>query len=366
MAAQFPKVQIATNNRIANFMAQTAEETGGYRWMVELGDAAYFAKYDGRTDLGNSQVGDGYRFRGRGLAMLTGRYNYGRYGPKVGLDLINNPDLAADPTNAVAIACAYWADHMLNPLADANDVTEITRRWNGGLNGLSQRESYLAAAAAYLTAHPVDSPAPQSGVTAAPMQTIPSPSAPATSGDVSATFPGSKEQPPSLDIPPAPPLPTMPITPPAPISKPSTIVQNAPPLLAGGTGAAILGTALTNGVSTTVNFSGLIDKEWPLIVAGIIVPAVIWLTGRALAYFKVQSQSVLAGDITNAVVNGVNLAATQAESYALAHPNVDVRSAQVAAAMNYVTAQVPQKLAAAGVTQTQLSNLVTAKLATIS
>ena len=102
-----------------------------------------------------------------------------------------------------------------------------------------------------------------------------------------------------------------------------------------------------------------------MIVAGIIVPAAIWLTGRGLDYLKVQRQSVLAGDITNAVLNGVALAASDVQGYADAHPNVDVRSAQVAAAINYVNAQVPTKLAAAGVSPTQLSNLVSAKLAQI-
>src|ERR1035438_8423484 len=81
MARFFPNAGITTPLRIAHFMAQTAEETGGYRWMVELGGPAYFTRYDNRPDLGNNQPGDGYKFRGRGVAMLTGRANYKRFGP---------------------------------------------------------------------------------------------------------------------------------------------------------------------------------------------------------------------------------------------------------------------------------------------
>lgn len=136
--------------RLAHFVAQIAEETGGFQWMHELGNEAYFARYDGRADLGNGAPGDGYRFRGRGLIMLTGRANYEAYGAQLNLNLWGDPDLAMEPDAATQIAVAYWTNHGLNALADADDIEGITRKVNGGLTGLAMREAYLARARAYI------------------------------------------------------------------------------------------------------------------------------------------------------------------------------------------------------------------------
>ncbi len=148
--AHLHAAQIKPPLRLAHFVAQTAEETGGFQWMHELGGPDYFAKYDGRADLGNSAPGDGYRFRGRGLIMLTGRANYETYGAKLSLNLWGDPDLAMEPDAATQIAVAFWTDHGLNALADADDIEAITRRVNGGLTGLAMREAYYARAAAYI------------------------------------------------------------------------------------------------------------------------------------------------------------------------------------------------------------------------
>jgi len=132
--------------RLAHWLAQAAHETGGFVYMQELGGPSYFAKYDGRADLGNIKPGDGALYHGRGLFQLTGRANYADYGKAMGLDLINEPDLAAQPDVGLWIACEYWKRKGLNALADADDVLGITRKINGGLNGLADRKSRLAVA----------------------------------------------------------------------------------------------------------------------------------------------------------------------------------------------------------------------------
>jgi putative chitinase len=104
--------------------------------------------YAGR--LGNTHADDGWRFRGRGLIMLTGRANYAHYGPLVGLDLIADPDRAGEPIIAPKLAGAFWAEHHLNPLADADDIHAITRAINGGETGIEDRIAAVAKAKSIL------------------------------------------------------------------------------------------------------------------------------------------------------------------------------------------------------------------------
>ena len=134
---------VDTELRIAHFLAQTCEESDGYCTTEEYASGL---AYEWRADLGNNQPGDGVKFKGRGLIMITGRYNYTSYGKLLGLDLINKPTLAAEPVNAVSIAVAYWSEHGLNAFADKDDIETITRRINGGLNGLATRQTYLIRA----------------------------------------------------------------------------------------------------------------------------------------------------------------------------------------------------------------------------
>ena len=132
-----------TGKRVAYFIGQAAQETDGFHTLVEYasGDA-----YEGRKDLGNSQPGDGPRFKGRGIFQLTGRANYQRYGKLLGVDLENHPDFAALPQYAVLTACQYWSDHDLNALADKDDIKGITKAINGGYNGLADRMAYTERA----------------------------------------------------------------------------------------------------------------------------------------------------------------------------------------------------------------------------
>jgi predicted chitinase len=132
--------------RICHFLAQAAHETDGLRTLEEYGGAAYFRRYDGRRDLGNTQAGDGARYRGRGIFQLTGRANYRRFGGLTGIDLEARPELAAEPDIALAVAFAYWRDRGIDAAADADDIVAVTRAINGGRNGLAQRRACLARA----------------------------------------------------------------------------------------------------------------------------------------------------------------------------------------------------------------------------
>jgi putative chitinase len=143
--------EINTPRRAAAFLAQIAHESAELRFMQELwGPTAQQKKYeppsDLAKDLGNTQPGDGFRYRGRGPIQITGRANYKKYGELLGVDLVDNPDLAARPEYAFQIAGLFWSLRGLNQLADAEDFSTITRRINGGLTGLAERERYYEVA----------------------------------------------------------------------------------------------------------------------------------------------------------------------------------------------------------------------------
>ena len=144
---------IDTTLRQAYFIAQCAHESAGFTAVVERGNDAYFARYDGRKTLGNTKAGDGARFRGRGLIQLTGRRNYTHYGGLLGVDLAGHPESAADFPLAAELAACFWRENGLNALADRDDLSAVTRRINGGLNGFPSRARYLAKAKAALAAH---------------------------------------------------------------------------------------------------------------------------------------------------------------------------------------------------------------------
>jgi predicted chitinase len=156
---------IDTPLRAAHFLAQACHESAHFRVLHEYASGS---AYEGRKDLGNVYAGDGKRYKGRGIFQLTGRANYRAYGKLLSLDLENNPELAANPENSVRIACEYWKQKGLNGWADRDDVNEITRRINGGYNGLQDRKNCLAKAKANLSGTMTPPKAPP-----APVETIP-------------------------------------------------------------------------------------------------------------------------------------------------------------------------------------------------
>lgn len=131
---------IDTPWRQAAFLAQIGHESGGLQWARELwGPTPAQAKYEGRADLGNTQLGDGFRFRGRGLIQITGRAGYTEASGALGYDFLTDPDALAEPDMAAESAAWWWESHGLNELADAGNFVGITRRINGGLNGEQDR-----------------------------------------------------------------------------------------------------------------------------------------------------------------------------------------------------------------------------------
>jgi putative chitinase len=105
--------------------------------------------YAQRMGNGDEASGDGWAYRGRGLIQLTGRDNYAHFSAAMGCDALTHPDLLQEPMGAALSAAWFWRTHGLNELADGTvqaggdaHFSEITRRINGGLNGLAQRRLY--------------------------------------------------------------------------------------------------------------------------------------------------------------------------------------------------------------------------------
>jgi len=140
--------------REAAFIAQLAHESGELRFMEEIwGPTAAQRRYEPPStlaaNLGNTETGDGKRFKGRGPIQITGRANYKRFGDLLGLDLVADPPRAAVPDVAFRIAALFWSKKGLNELADlatAESFREITRRINGGFNGLADRQRFYEVA----------------------------------------------------------------------------------------------------------------------------------------------------------------------------------------------------------------------------
>ncbi len=138
---------IDTRLRIAHFLAQTCHESAGFRTTEEFADGS---AYEGRLNLGNTQPGDGPRFKGRGLIQLTGRANYHAMGQTLDLPLESEPERAAEPELSLLIACEYWKGRKINDAADQDDIVRVTKLINGGLNGLPERRNLTTAAKAAL------------------------------------------------------------------------------------------------------------------------------------------------------------------------------------------------------------------------
>lgn len=138
----FPEYGVMDSSlRLAHFLAQLIHESGSFRYMEEIASGQ---AYEGRSDLGNTQPGDGKRYKGRGPTQITGRANYRRYGAKIGIDIERHPEIAAFPSIGLHLALEYWKANGLNTLADADNVLGITKLINGGTNGLADRKAHLA------------------------------------------------------------------------------------------------------------------------------------------------------------------------------------------------------------------------------
>lgn len=140
---------IDTPLRLCHFMAQLAHESAHFSVTREFASGA---AYEGRKDLGNTQPGDGKRYRGRGLIQTTGRKNYRDTTDEIRKMMPNVPDFEQDPAAleefpwALLSAISYWRRKNINPVADRDDIEAVTRKVNGGTNGLPERKKYLAKA----------------------------------------------------------------------------------------------------------------------------------------------------------------------------------------------------------------------------
>jgi putative chitinase len=170
------RYEINTPKRLAHFISQCGHESGGFKVFTENLNysaegllktfpkyfnaetaAAYARKperiankvYANRMSNGNEESGDGWKFRGRGCIQLTGRANYTAYDQAVPENVLENPDLVA---GALALDSAgwFWKTNGLNKIADAGDVTAVTKRVNGGTHGLADRQSRYSALIALL------------------------------------------------------------------------------------------------------------------------------------------------------------------------------------------------------------------------
>lgn len=203
--ALFAEHGITTPLRLAHFCAQAFHETGGLTIEWESGnysaerlveifgighhsaavkvDEARRLAHDGPAifervyglgnphkahELGNMQPGDGWKYRGGGIMQTTGRSNYRRMGEKCGVDFEGHPELVLSAEHALKPALTEWTEGNLNAAADRNDITTITKRINGGLNGLDDRRVWLAKIRPLidrvsLTAGPLPSPTVRRG-----------------------------------------------------------------------------------------------------------------------------------------------------------------------------------------------------------
>ena len=139
---------ITTPARWAHYLAQIAHESAEMRYTKELASGAAYDTGKLAAKLGNTPAkdGDGQKYKGRGLIQLTGRSNYEAYKKYCGYDVVKQPELLAKPIGAIRSSMWFWKTHGLNQLADNNFFMEITKRINGGTNGLEARRAYLIRA----------------------------------------------------------------------------------------------------------------------------------------------------------------------------------------------------------------------------
>lgn len=145
------KYGINTPLRLAHFFAQIDHESEGLKRLREIGNDAYFAKYEFRKNLGNTQKGDGLKYKGRGFIQITGRYNYTELSKSTGIDYLKNPELLEKEPDAIISALWFWNRNNLNKYADLDKIDSISDLINkgkltadyGDANGFQDRANKL-------------------------------------------------------------------------------------------------------------------------------------------------------------------------------------------------------------------------------
>lgn len=149
LTAAMAEFEIDNGAREAAFLAQVMHESGQLFYTAEIASGR---AYEGRVDLGNTQPGDGTRFKGRGLIQITGRANYAACGAALSLALLDTPEILEQPEPATRSAGWFWKTHGCNEIADTGNFVRLTKRINGGTTGLQDRQAYWARAQAVLGA----------------------------------------------------------------------------------------------------------------------------------------------------------------------------------------------------------------------
>ena len=140
--------KIDTTIRQCHFLAQIAQESGSLNYVEEIASGE---QYEFRKDLGNTEKGDGIKYKGRGLIQLTGRANYQRFQDWLTLnghdvDIMNHPEVLEQKEYAALVAGWFWDVRNINVFADRDNVVSVTKKVNGGRNGLDERTNYLNSA----------------------------------------------------------------------------------------------------------------------------------------------------------------------------------------------------------------------------
>lgn len=139
---------INTPLRWCHYLAQIAHESGELRYSEEIASGKAYDTGKLAIKLGNTPEadGDGQKYKGRGLIQVTGRNNYEMYKQYCGYDVVKQPELLAKPVGAIRSSMWFWKSKGLNELADRDEFVAITKRINGGTNGIEDRRKYLARA----------------------------------------------------------------------------------------------------------------------------------------------------------------------------------------------------------------------------
>ena len=140
MNAGLALFQINTTARIRHFLAQISHESGGGRYKEELASGT---AYEGRKDLGNTQPGDGPKFKGAGYIQMTGRSNYQAFANYIKDPKVMDGVKYVGEKYPMTSAGFWWHNNAMNALCDKNPTVEqVTLRVNGGYNGLDERKRY--------------------------------------------------------------------------------------------------------------------------------------------------------------------------------------------------------------------------------
>ena len=142
------RFDITTTLRIRHFLSQTGHESGGGKWKVELSDGWYL---EGRTDIGNTQPGDGPLYKGAGYLQLTGRYNYQAFADFINDQRVMEGCQYVADNYPFTSAGHWWMRNQMNALCDTDpSVDQVTLKVNGGYNGLADRKDYYGRATTYI------------------------------------------------------------------------------------------------------------------------------------------------------------------------------------------------------------------------